>query len=429
VSLLLDALKKAEEAKRQASAAESVGTTTASAAKSSAASELTLEPVVSAAPPVPPPPAAARPASPPAPSQLPALSDHLDSVDADLAAVQNAPPMRRAPATETKRAPEPKPADNAEREAIRNVFAAKRTPAPNRQLLWLGLGAVALFAVGIGGWFYWQLQSVGNSSLSARPAAAATTAAVMPAAPLALPPASPALAPPLVVAAPAAPFQPEPTPTETRPEKPARAAPPPPEPEGPVRVSRGEVRINPALANAYERLQANDLSGAAKSYEQVLHGDPKNTDALLGMAAIAQRMGQPGQAETWYIRALEADPKDPNAQAGLINLRGQSEPAAAESRLKSLLAMQPESASLNFALGNLYAGQKRWPDAQLAYFNAHTIDPANPDYLFNLASSLDHMHMPKLALEYYQAAMSASASRKPGFDTAQVQTRILELQR
>ena len=196
-----------------------------------------------------------------------------------------------------------------------------------------------------------------------------------------------------------------------------------------MRVSRGEVRINPALANAYERLQANDLSEAAKSYEQVLRSDPKNTDALLGMAAISQRMGQPGQAETWYIRALEADPKDPNAQAGLINLRGQSDPAAAESRLKSLLAMQPESASLNFALGNLYAGQKRWPDAQLAYFNAHTVDPANPDYLFNLASSLDHMHMPKLALEYYQAALSASANRKPGFDTAQAQARVLELQR
>ena len=422
MSLLLDALKKAEEAKRQASAAESAGATTASATKSAAASELTLEPVAAA-------PASPAVPPPPVPSQLPALSDHLDSVDADLAAVQNAPPMRRAPATETKRAAAPKPADNAERDAIRNVFAAKRTPAPNRQLLWLGLGAVALFAVGIGGWFYWQLQSVGNSSLSARPAAAAPTAAVMPAAPLALPPASPVLAPPLVGAAPAAPFQPEPAPTETRPEKPARTAPPPSEPEGPVRVSRGEVRINPALANAYERLQANDLSEAAKSYEQVLRSDPKNTDALLGMAAIAQRMGQPGQAETWYIRALEADPKDPNAQAGLINLRGQSDPAAAESRLKSLLAMQPESASLNFALGNLYAGQKRWPDAQLAYFNAHTVDPANPDYLFNLASSLDHMHMPKLALEYYQAALSASANRKPGFDTAQAQARVLELQR
>ncbi|MFA7292694.1 MAG: tetratricopeptide repeat protein [Rhodocyclaceae bacterium] len=423
MSLLLDALKKAEEAKRQASAAESTGAAAIPTAPL-AATELSLEPVVT-------PPAAQASAPPPGPTQLPALSDHLDSVDADLAAVQNAPPMRRGPATEQKRTPPPKPADNnADRDAIRNVFAAKGTPPPNRQLLWLGLGAVGLLATGIGGWLFWQLQSVGTSSLSARPVAAATLPpAAVPATPIATPIAAPPTPPQPPPAAPVMPFQPEPAPMETRPEKPARAAPPPAEAEGPVRISRGEVRMNPALTTAYERLQANDLGAAAKSYEQVLHADPKNTDALLGMAAIAQRTGQPGQAETWYIRALEADPKDVNAQAGLINLRGQSDPAEAESRLKSLLAMQPESASLNFALGNLYAGQKRWPDAQLAYFNAHTVEPANPDYLFNLASSLDHMHMPKLALEYYQAALAASANRKPGFDTAQVQARVIELQR
>ncbi|MDQ5947365.1 MAG: hypothetical protein QG619_2797, partial [Pseudomonadota bacterium] len=136
-----------------------------------------------------------------------------------------------------------------------------------------------------------------------------------------------------------------------------------------------------------------------------------------------------GVAEGWYIKALEADPKDVNAQAGLINLRGQTDPAQAESRLKGLLATQPESATLNFALGNLYAAQRRWPEAQLAYFNAHTADPANPDYLFNLAASLDHMHMPKLALEYYQAALSAGAKNRTGFEAAQVKARILELQR
>ena len=147
------------------------------------------------------------------------------------------------------------------------------------------------------------------------------------------------------------------------------------------------------------------------------------------MAAIAQRTGQLNAAEHWYIRALEADPKNSNAQAGLVNLRGQADPAGAESRLKGMLAAQPESATLNFALGNLYAKQRRWPDAQLAYFNAHTADPANPDYLFNLAASLDNMHMPKLALEYYQAALNASSRSRAGFDPAQVKARIIELQR
>ena len=399
MSLLLDALKKAEEAKRQA---------TASAAN--AGNELSLEPVAEQSP------------APLATSALPDLAAHFDSVDADLAAVSTTPPLRKPAPTEPKR-PAASPASelNAERDAVRNVFSAKRTPPPNRNLLWLALAGVGLAALGVGGWFWWQLNSIGSGSLAARPPAAIAPA------PQSLTPPLPAVSP--VAAAAPAPEAVAPLPApEYRPERPARAA-APLEPESPVRISRGELRVNPNLAKAYERFQADDLENAGKSYEQVLSNDPRNTDALLGMAAIAQRTGQLNAAEHWYIRALEADPKNSNAQAGLVNLRGQADPAGAESRLKGMLAAQPESATLNFALGNLYAKQRRWPDAQLAYFNAHTADPANPDYLFNLAASLDNMHMPKLALEYYQAALNASSRSRAGFDPAQVKARIIELQR
>lgn len=411
MSLLLDALKKAEEAKRQAAAASNGDAGTASPS----AAELSLEPVAAA--PMPPSPI----------SPLPDLSAHLDTVNADLAAVQNSPPMRKAPPGEAKRPTAPAPKENsAEREAARNVFAAKRTPVPNRKLLWVSLVGVGLVAAGIGAWFWWQLQSVGSNSLSARPSLP-TTAPPQAVAPIAAPPPA---APPPAAALPPAPVAEQPgeyPQASTRQEKTTKAAPSPAEPEGPVRISRGELRINPALAIAYERLQADDIVAAAEAYEKVLRTEPKNTDALLGMAVISQRMGQPDQAGIWYTRALEADPKDVNALSGLINLRGQSDPSASESRLKSLLAAQPESATLNFTLGNLYAGQKRWPEAQLAYFHAHTADPGNPDYLFNLAASLDHMHMPKLALEYYQSALAASNGRRAGFDVKQVKARILEL--
>jgi Tfp pilus assembly protein PilF len=418
MSLLLDALKKAEEAKRLAATSADASANAAPAgtpALAAGAKELSLEPVSAA-------PGSAMPVSP-----LPELSAHLDTVDADLAAMPTNPALRKATGTPANHtAPPVRQDNNAEREAVRNVFAAKRTPAPNRNTLWIALGAVSVAAIGIGIWFWMQLQSVGGGSLSARPAPAATTNYAPPVAAYTPPP-----APIVPIAAPA----PQPMPEvpvaaeEARTEKPARATPRPAEPESPVRISRGELRVNPALAKAYERLQANDLGAATEAYGKVLQADPKNIDALLGMAAIASRSGQMNQAENWYVRALEADPKDTNAQAALINLRSQADPATAESRLKGLLATQPESASLNFALGNLYAGQKRWPDAQLAYFNAHSADPANPDYLFNLAASMDHMHLPKLALEYYQSALAASGGRKAGFDANQVRARILELQR
>ena len=427
MSLLLDALKKAEEAKRLASAPAGAGSPPTAPAPPGA--ELSLEPVHSA-----PAPTATPPGSP-----LPDLSAPLDTVDADLAAVSTAPP-RRPPQTEPKRTPPAakaavNPAANpaSEQEAVRNVFAAKRTPAPNRTLLWLALGAVALLAIAIGGWFWWQLQSIGSSTMATRapqPVSAPSQSA----------PPIPAPLPPQVASAPAAPITgtppaatsaadtqeaPSPPPEPARNER--RAA-PQAEPEGPVRISRGELKVQPALLRAVELLETDDLAGATRAYEQVLRGDARNSDALLGMAAIAIRQNDLRSAEGWYLRALEADPKDINALAGLINLRGQADPQAAESRIKGLLASQPDSPTLNFALGNLYAGQRRWPEAQLAYFNAHTADPTHPDYLFNLATSLDHMHLPKVALDYYKSALAASGSRRPSFNPDQVKARILELQ-
>lgn len=423
MSLLLDALKKAEEAKRQAAA-----TTQAPAAAPATppAAGLSLEPQA------------------PVSKPLPDLSAHLDTVDADLAAVSKSAPLRK-PAAEPAR-PAPQANDSAERAAVRNVFDAKATPAPDRRPLWIGLGLAGLAAVGIGGWLWWQLQSVGAGSLAARPVAAQPPAAGAggPATPPMLPPA-PTLAPPaptLAASSPTGAGAPpasapafsaaqatEAAATEERAtRRAAEAARPAAEPDSPVRLTRSPQRVNATLAQAYEQLQGGQIESAERSYQQVLKNEPNNTDALLGLAAIALQQGQNTRAEGLYLKTLEADPKDANALAGLVNLRGQSDPLTAESRLKTMLATQPDSPTLNFALGNLYAGQARWPEAQQAYFHAHTADAGNPDYLFNLAAALDNMHLPKIALEYYQEALTAASSRRSGFDVNLVKRRILELQ-
>ena len=184
------------------------------------------------------------------------------------------------------------------------------------------------------------------------------------------------------------------------------------------------------LERAYEALQADQLDEAQGQYARVLRNDRNNTDALLGLATIAVRQGKLEDALTWYQRVLEADPNEPTAQAALINLRGQNDPGIAESRLKTALASQPESAALHFALGNLYARQQRWSDAQQAYFTAFTREGNNADYIFNLAVSLDHLHQHKLAAQYYQMAVNTAQSvRSVSFDTTQARNRALELQR
>ena len=141
------------------------------------------------------------------------------------------------------------------------------------------------------------------------------------------------------------------------------------------------------------------------------------------------RQGRHDQAQAYYLRALEADPANAAAQAGLINGRGYADAGASESRLKSALDAQPESSALLFALGNLYARQARWSEAQQAYFRAYAAEPDNADIIFNLAVALDHLRQAKLAAQYYQMALDAARGSGAStlFERDQARARIQEL--
>jgi tetratricopeptide (TPR) repeat protein len=194
-------------------------------------------------------------------------------------------------------------------------------------------------------------------------------------------------------------------------------------------VSRGspELAMNPLLPRAYAAFQANQLAEAKDLYHQLLRAEPRSSDALLGLAAIATLEGDSEEATKRYLLLLELDPLHALAQSGLIGLLGRADPIAAESRLKSLIAREP-SPYLYFTLGNLYADQSMWPAAQHAYFQAYHLEPTNPDYSYNLAVGLEHVGQPKVALGFYRrAAQLAAAKGHSHFNLAQVQERIGKL--
>ncbi len=189
------------------------------------------------------------------------------------------------------------------------------------------------------------------------------------------------------------------------------------------------MQSDPVLEAAYQSFNTGDLTKARDAYQQVLRYSPNSRDALLGLAAVETQAKRHEAAESYYLRLLELDPRDAHAQAGLIGLRGQVDPSAAESRLKSMIATQPGASFLHFTLGNQYAAQSRWAEAQQAYFQAYTSDPEHPDFAYNLAISLDRMHQTKQALEYYRRALALSADRPVSFDKAQAAKRVAQLER
>lgn len=491
MSLLLEALKKAEKAKEEAQ-------------RRAQGPELSIE-------------GAAAPAADPEATvayghhvttrdELPDISAPLEILSSDLrpaqpaataglaladAAAPAAPPETRE---ERRRAPrgipvagasEQSPA-NAERAAAQKVFEAKFKEPNPRLPFFITIGALAVFAVGTIVYFWLQLRpapslvntnptrpadekpvevaTAPKSPVPGVPAAAppatpaipgmpsgggaapAPTAAAAPAAtpapaaakPAATPPAGPtaAVAPGATASAQqAAPAAAARTPAgspaagRTVPSRP-RAAPQEKADDGQVNVSRNGPQIHPQVAGGYAAFQAGDLQKARSEYLLVIRDEPANRDALLGLAAVELRAQRYDLADDYYRRVLQIDPRDPHAQAGQFALRSQQlDPVQVESRVKVLLATDREANVLFFTLGNQYAQQGRWAEAQQAFFKAFAANPENADFAFNLAVSLDQLRQGRLALEYYRKALSLAERRGASFDAEAARNRVQQLSR
>jgi len=242
--------------------------------------------------------------------------------------------------------------------------------------------------------------------------------------------AAPAASTPAQAAAPAVPARPSPALAPPRATGPQPRTPSPTPADQGIRVTRGSTTnpVNPALADAYDHLQAGRIESAQRLYEQVAHADPRNVDALLGMGAVAQLGNQADVATRLYLRVLEIEPRNAHAQAALIGQLGRADPVAAESQLKTLIGREP-SPFLYFTLGNLYADQNRWAQAQQAWFQAHHLQPGNADYAFNLAIGLERIAQPRLAIDYLRTAIRlAESGARANFDVAAARKRVALLE-
>ncbi|GAB1234199.1 tetratricopeptide repeat protein [Ferrigenium sp. UT5] len=215
----------------------------------------------------------------------------------------------------------------------------------------------------------------------------------------------------------------------------ATVAPPAPrtrsasQPRAPRLAIRSATRtdsVTPALQQAWQDYQRGNYASASEGYRNVLAQDIRNRDALLGMGAIAQQTGNEQEAQQFFHQVLLLDPRDPVALAAMTSYATPNSEDA-EIRLRQMLANQPRSAALHYALGNVYLDQSRWAEAQQAYFTALALEPGSPQYSYNLAVSLDHLGQGKLAADYYRQTLQLDPSGRSGFDAAQAQRRLNEL--
>ena len=348
-------------------------------------------------------------------------------------------PTAAALALDAERSPESTPP-----QATASSCAAEEgltAASPKRAHIALGLAAIA--AIAAAAYFWTQLRPAPAVTKPNPPRAMQPQPAPKPVAELApaqsgaalpgLPPITPPNPPP---AEPAVATLPATQPPPARPVAPAKPvlkeesslartlAPKPPA------ARTAPATIHPRVQAGYAAYQSGDLAQARAEYQEALRDDAGNRDALLGIAAVESRSGRASEAESAYRRLLQADPRDSHAHAGLLALRAQRvDPLQAESRVKSLLANDPEAGALHFTLGNQYARQGRWDEAQLAYAKAHAADPGTPDFAFNRAVSLDQLRQRQAALEQYRLALELASTRTAHFSQDGARARIEQLAR
>ena len=211
---------------------------------------------------------------------------------------------------------------------------------------------------------------------------------------------------------------------------PAKVNVPPRHSLGDSASASSHIQLSPTidpLREGYKALTDGRLIDAERFYQDVIAKSPHERDALLGLAVIAHRKRQPERALDLYRQVLSEDPINATATAAMVNLTMQADPVAAESRLKLLLDRQPSSPGLYHVLGRVFALQKRWGEAQQAFFQAFKLDPDNAQYAYNLAVALDHMHKPAAALPYYEKAAQIMKLGDPALNRNTIEQRIEEL--
>ncbi len=127
-------------------------------------------------------------------------------------------------------------------------------------------------------------------------------------------------------------------------------------------VTRTETpaAVQPDIAAGYAALQSGDLDRAAQAYERAVRADPTNRDALLGAGTLQMRLNRPDLAEVMFRQVLRHHPQDTFAAAQLAALTGAADPVGTLSQVNSLIAREsgrPDGAQDNGALQFMQGNQ------------------------------------------------------------------------
>ena len=199
------------------------------------------------------------------------------------------------------------------------------------------------------------------------------------------------------------------------------------------------------FAQALEHHQQGRLAEAERLYRQILALDPRHSDSLHLLGAIAhqvgrdevaveligaaialdkrqaayhsnmgaslQALGRLDEAATSYQRAIELKPELAEAQMNLgAVLEAQGKHAQAETRFRKAIELKPGLAEAHVNLGNVLQVQGKLEEAVVSHERALALKPDFAEANFNYANALQAQGKLDEAVKSYQRALEL----KPG---------------
>ncbi|MBV5275745.1 MAG: tetratricopeptide repeat protein [Lamprocystis purpurea] len=175
----------------------------------------------------------------------------------------------------------------------------------------------------------------------------------------------------------------------------------------PVRTVRLEAArvLAPLMTQKMGDALVGELTTALEEYVAAETVNADRPESNLNLGSIAAAAGEPEVAQRAYQAALRLDPRFVPAYANLADLyRAQGQESQAQAQLRAGLAVSPDSADLNHALGLALVRAKRLDAALESLRRASDLAPNNTHYAYVYAVALDGAERTAESLPVLEAA-------------------------
>lgn len=156
-----------------------------------------------------------------------------------------------------------------------------------------------------------------------------------------------------------------------------------------IKVQRPGLDTNFELNRAYTALNSGDTTLAAQTYKNILSTEPRNEDALFGLAATYHRIGDLERARPYYAQLLKVNPNHREGLNNFLSLVSSEAPQEALAELERLEQRNPDFSPIPAQQASLLSKSGFPEQAREKMLRAIELAPDNLTYKYNLAVMLD----------------------------------------